>query len=36
MIEVMNNPMNKLTYDLDYLENIKKFAQDLKSVIYCN
>ena len=36
MIEVMNNPMNKLTYDLDYPENIKKFAQDLKSVIYCN
>ena len=36
MIEVMNNPKSKLRYDLDYPENIKKFAQDLKSLIYCN
>ena len=36
MIEVMNNPIDKLKYDLDYLENIKKFALNLKSIINKN
>lgn len=34
MIEVINNPNHKLSYDLDYSENIKKFAQNLKFVIH--
>lgn len=33
MIEVINNPMNKLRFDIDYSENIKKFALNLKSMI---
>lgn len=36
MIEVMNNPIDRLKYDLDYSENIKKFAMNLKSVINNN
>lgn len=36
MIEVMNNPFNKLKYDLDYFENIKKFAVNVKRVINTN
>ena len=36
MIEVMNNPIHRLKYDLDYSENIKKFAMNLKSVINNN
>jgi glycosyltransferase involved in cell wall biosynthesis len=33
MIEVINNPVNKLSFNLDYSENIKNFARNLKSVI---
>ena len=33
MIEVIENPIGKLKYDFDYIENIKKFALSLKSVI---
>lgn len=33
MVEVINNPNHKLSYDLDYSENIKKFAQNLKFVL---
>jgi glycosyltransferase involved in cell wall biosynthesis len=33
MIEVINNPVNKLRFNLDYSENIKNFARNLKSVI---
>jgi len=36
MIEVINNPVNKLSFDLDYTENIKKFALNLKSLINKN
>lgn len=36
IIEVMNNPLDKLSYDLDYSENIKKFALNLKLVINNN
>lgn len=36
MIEVMNNPFNKLKYDLDYSVNIKKFAVNVKRVINTN
>lgn len=36
MIEVINNPNDKLSFDLDYAENIKKFAQNLKSLINNN
>lgn len=36
MIEVMNNPIDKLRYDLDYSESIKKFALNLKSIINKN
>lgn len=36
MVEVMNNPMAKLKYDLDYTENIKNFALKLKQIIYNN
>lgn len=36
MIKVMENPVNKLRYDLDYSENIKKFALNLKSLINNN
>jgi glycosyltransferase involved in cell wall biosynthesis len=36
IVEVMVNPVNKLVYDLDYSENIKKFALNLKSVINNN
>lgn len=30
IVEVMDNPIHKLKYDLDYSENIKKFALNLK------
>ncbi|RTY92273.1 glycosyltransferase family 1 protein [Flavobacterium sp. GT3R68] len=30
MVEVINNPTQKLKYDLDYAENIKRFASNLK------
>lgn len=33
IVEVIENPENKLKYDLDYLLNIKKFAQNLRSLI---
>lgn len=33
MIEVINNPVDKLSFDLDYSVNIKKFALNLKSLI---
>ena len=33
MIEVIDNPIDKLSFDLDYSENIKKFALNLKSLI---
>jgi len=33
MMEVFNNPQNKLSFDLDYSENIKKFANNLKFLI---
>lgn len=36
MVEVMNNPIAKLKYDLDYTENIKNFALKLKQIIYNN
>lgn len=36
IVEVMENPLNKLRYDLDYSENIKKFALNLKSLINSN
>jgi glycosyltransferase involved in cell wall biosynthesis len=36
IVEVMENPLNKLRYDLDYSENIKKFALNLKSLINNN
>jgi glycosyltransferase involved in cell wall biosynthesis len=36
MVEVMDNPIHKLKYDLDYTENIKKFALNLKQLIYNN
>lgn len=33
IIEVINNPIEKLKYDMDYSENIKKFALNLISII---
>jgi glycosyltransferase involved in cell wall biosynthesis len=36
MIEVIENPIGKLKYDLDYIENIKKFALNLKLLISNN
>jgi glycosyltransferase involved in cell wall biosynthesis len=36
MIEVMNNPIGKLSCDLDYSKNIEKFALNLKSIISNN
>jgi glycosyltransferase involved in cell wall biosynthesis len=36
MVEVMDNPIHKLKYDLDYTENIKNFALNLKQLIYNN
>jgi glycosyltransferase involved in cell wall biosynthesis len=33
MVEVIENPVNKIRYDLDYSANIKKFALNLKSLI---
>jgi glycosyltransferase involved in cell wall biosynthesis len=36
MVEVIGNPIDKLKYDLDYSENIKKFALNLKSIINNN
>lgn len=33
MLAVINNPTDKLIYDLDYTENIKKFALNLKLLI---
>jgi glycosyltransferase involved in cell wall biosynthesis len=36
MVEVMNNPIAKLKYDLDYTEKIKNFALKLKQIIYNN
>jgi glycosyltransferase involved in cell wall biosynthesis len=36
MTEVMNDPIHKLKYDLDYTENIKKLALNLKSLTNSN
>ncbi len=36
IVEVMDNPVNKLSYDLDYSENIKQFALNLKLLININ
>jgi glycosyltransferase involved in cell wall biosynthesis len=36
IIDVIDNPVNKLRYDLDYSENIKKFALNLTSLINNN
>ncbi|MBF2708227.1 glycosyltransferase family 4 protein [Flavobacterium soyangense] len=36
IVEVMENPVHKLRYDLDYSANIKKFALNLKSLINNN
>ena len=33
MIWVIENPEDRLKYDLDYSENIKKFAQNLKLLV---
>lgn len=33
MIEVINNPIYKLSYNVDYSENIKRFARNLKTII---
>lgn len=33
IIEVINNPIDKLSFDLDYTESIKKFALNLTAVI---
>jgi glycosyltransferase involved in cell wall biosynthesis len=34
IVEVLENPIYKLRYELDYAENIKKFALNLKQLIY--
>ncbi|OAB27877.1 Glycosyltransferase involved in cell wall bisynthesis [Flavobacterium fryxellicola] len=36
IVEVIENPVNKLRYDLDYSENIKMFALNLKQLLYNN
>jgi glycosyltransferase involved in cell wall biosynthesis len=36
MMEVIENPIHKLKYDLEYFDNIKKFALNLKSFINNN
>ncbi|SHL54276.1 glycosyltransferase family 4 protein [Flavobacterium xanthum] len=36
IVEVIENPVNKLRYDLDYSENIKMFALNLKQLLYTN
>jgi len=36
IVEVIEHPLNKLRYDLDYSENIKMFALNLKSLINHN
>lgn len=36
IVEVIENPINKVRYDLDYTESIKKFAINLKQLIYNN
>lgn len=33
MVEIKNNPLGKLKYDLDYSKNIKNFALNLKQII---
>lgn len=33
IVEVLENPSDKLRYDLDYSENIKKFAQNIQALV---